>query len=392
MPAAARLRIFYFLYYGAVGANLPYFAAYLRGLGFSGSQIGIVHMLAPAVAAPAALAWAIAADRLRSPVRALRVATAFAFVAMAFLPFVRRPVPVAAVLLVSALFTSAVVPLVDSVTVEWLRAQPGRSYARIRLFGSLGFVAVAMALGFVLDARGDRPADVAVPVTVAACVAAYALVARRLPSSTPAHVAPALREMAALLRNRRLLALLAACAIHWGACAPFHLMFGLFVRDSGMPSRVTGLAMFVAIGAEIVALLAFPRLERTLGVGAMLAASFGGTALRWLALSRAADPVSVVALQLVHGLTFGVFWAASVAALSRLVPAPLRATGQALFAAVVFGAGNAAGFWLSGVGYDVLGGTRPLYFAAGVVESLLLVVTVVALAISARIARKGCAY
>jgi PPP family 3-phenylpropionic acid transporter len=197
--------------------------------------------------------------------------------------------------------------------------------------------------------------------------------------------------MAALLRDRRLLALLGACAVHWGACAPFHLMFGLFVRDAGLPSRVTGLSMFVAIGAEMVALLVFPRIERSAGVGTMLAASFGATALRWLALAHATGPVTVIALQLVHGLTFGVFWGAAVAALSRLVPPPLRATGQALFAAVVFGAGNAVGFWLSGLGYDALGGTRPLYLAAGVIEALLLVVTVAALAVGARIARKGCA-
>src|SRR5512141_2579163 len=120
MTPAARLRLFYFFYYGAVGANLPFLPAYLRGLGFTGVEIGTVNMLGPAVAGPAALAWAIAADRLRSAARTLRVAAACAFVAMAFLPLARTPLALAAVLLGNALFASAAVPLVDSVTMEWV--------------------------------------------------------------------------------------------------------------------------------------------------------------------------------------------------------------------------------------------------------------------------------
>ena len=46
MPEGARFRLFYFLYYGYVGASLPYFAAYLRGLGFSGAEIGAAQMAA----------------------------------------------------------------------------------------------------------------------------------------------------------------------------------------------------------------------------------------------------------------------------------------------------------------------------------------------------------
>ncbi len=372
MPPAARLRLFYFFYYGAVGANLPYFAAYLRGLGFSGTIIGTVQLFGPAIAAPAALAWAAAADRLRSPSRVLRIAATCAFAVMAFLPVARSPPAIALVLLGNGLFASALVPLVDSVTMEWVRGRPGMTYARIRLFGSLGFIVVALAMGLALDARGDRPADVLVPVVVALCVGGYAAGAQSLPSPPPTAVRPGWSDAIALVRDRRLVALLLACAVHWAACAPFHLLFGVFTRDAGFPSRVTGLAMFAAVGAEVVALFAFPRLEARFGLRALFVASFGGTALRWALLARATSPSGVVGLQLFHALSFGVFWGASVSAMARVVPAALRATGQALFSAVVFGAGNAIGYWLSGIGYDAFGGVRPLFSGAAVAEAALL--------------------
>ena len=372
MSPAARLRLFYFLYYGAVGANLPYFAPYLRGLGFSGEQIGTVLMIGPLLAAPVALAWATVADRLRAPARALALASAWSVCAAAFLPVARAPVALAVVVLAQSLAERAVVPLVDSVTMEWTRAHPGASYARIRLFGSLGFIALAQGLGLALAARGDRGGDPLVPLAVLACVAGYALAARRLPSPPIPPARPRAREALALLRDRRLLALLVACAVHWAACAPYHLLFGVFVRDGGLSAGVTGLAMTAGVGAEVLALLAFPRLEARLGTRALLALAFAGSALRWALLAGARGAAAVVLLQLLHALTFGVFWGASVKALTEVVPAPLRATGQALYAAVVFGAGNAAGYQLAGAGYDRLGGVGPLFGRAALVEVALL--------------------
>jgi PPP family 3-phenylpropionic acid transporter len=372
MSPTSRLRLFYFLYYGGVGANLPYLAAYLRGLGFSGEAIGTVQMLSPLVAAPVALAWAAAADRLGAPARALGIAALGSAAAAAFLPVARTPLVLGAVVLAQALAERAVVPLADAIALEWTREQ-GRSYARVRLFGSLGFIAIAQGLGVLLSARGDRPGDAAVPVAIALCAAGYALAARRLPSPAAVEVRPSGHDALALLRDRRLLALLAVCAVHWAACAPFHLLFGVFVRDAGLPAAVTGLAMAAGVGAEVAALLAFPRLERVLGTRGLLVAAFGMTALRFALLAGARGATAIVLLQLFHAFTFGVFWGASTRAMSRLVPGRLRATGQALYAAVVFGGGNVVGYQLAGLGYDRFGGVGPLFAWAAAVELLPLV-------------------
>ncbi len=376
MSPAWRLRLFYFLYYGGVGAFLPYFAAYLRGLGFSGEQIGTVQMMGPLVAAPAALTWAAVADRLGAPARALRFATLWALAAAVFLPLARTPLAMGAVLFVQSLAASAMVPLVDSVAIEWVRAQPGRSYTGLRLFGSLGFIALAQGVGLALTARGDLPGDPVVPITVLACVAGYAIAAGRLPSRPRAGERPRLADVAALLRDRELLVLLAACALHWAACAPYHLLFGVFVRDRGLPASVTGLGMAVGVAAEILVFVLLPRLERRLSGRGLFAVAFGGTVLRWLLLSRSESAASIVGLQALHGLTFGLFWGATVATMGKAVPSHLRATGQALVAAVVFGAGNVLGYQLSGAGYDLYRSVSPLFGWAAAVEVVPLLAAV----------------
>ena len=375
MPLTARLRLFYFLYYGAVGANLPYFAAYLRGLGFSGEQIGTVQMIGPILAVPVALGWGTLSDRLGAPGRALGIACAGSALFALFLPAARTPLALAAVIMGQSLGERAVVPLADAATLEWARQGAGPAYTRIRLFGSIGFVVLAQGLGLLLAARGDRRADIAVPLTIASCVVGYALAAQRLPLAVAAAARPHLREALALLHDRRLITLLCACGLHWAACAPFHLLFGVLVRDLALPASVTGLAMTAGVGAEVLALLAYPRLARRFGTRALFAMAFGGTALRWALVALARGAPGLVALQLLHALTFGLFWGASMQALTALVPPRLRATGQALYSAVVFGVGNAVGYQLAGVGYDRLGGVGPLFAWAAVIELIPLLVT-----------------
>ena len=377
-----RLRGVYFLHYGYVGAVLGYLAPYLRGLGFSGEAIGGVSMAAQLVAAPGALLWGHAADRRRSRVATLRICALGGLLAICALPAARTPLAVGTVLVLQSAFGAAVVPLLDSLTMEWSRAERGRSYARTRLFGSLGFVVVAQGLGLWLAARGDRPADPLVPLSAVACIAGYALLLHASPLPAPASPAPAvplrLRDAAALLRDPAILLLFALCFIHWASCAPYHLLFGVLVRDHGLASSVTGAGLALGVLAEVAALWTFPALLRRFDLPALLGAACAGTALRWWLVSRAHGAAALVLLQLFHALTFGLWWACAVEAMGRLVPVGLRATGQALFSALVFGAGNAAGYGLSGAAYQKLGGASPLFALAAAVELCALPLCAVA--------------
>jgi PPP family 3-phenylpropionic acid transporter len=381
MVPTGRLRLFYLLYYGNVGAFMPFFAPYLLGLGFSGRAVASVQMIPSLVGPFVALGWAGWADRHGSLTRGLRRASLVAVASALFLPLARTPLAVGAVILVQALGERAVIPLVDAVSIEWIRARPAVSYARLRVFGSVGFIALSILLGQALSARGERAGDVLVPVVIAACVAGYALAARTLPPA-PGHAGPrpGPGELRALLRDRRLVLFLVASAIHWGAGAPYNFLFGVLVRDRGLPSEIAGVGMGAGVVAEIAVLFAFPLLERRLPSRALLAIAFAGTSLRWLLVSRAASAEALVLLQLLHGLSFGLFWGAAVSAMARFVPARLRATGQALFSAVVFGAGNAIAYQLAGAGYDAWGSVAPLFAWGAAVE---LVPLALVLAVSA---------
>jgi PPP family 3-phenylpropionic acid transporter len=375
-PAALAVRGFYFLFYGTVSAYLVFFAPYLRGLGFSGEQLGLVQMVSPVVGVLATLMWAAIADGLGAATRAMRWCAGLALASLIVLPWARTPLEVAAVLLAHNLTAPALVPLADAVTFAWLR-RDGGSYAQIRLFGTLGGLVLVQGLGLVLSARGDRPGDVAVPAALVICVAAYAAVAQLLPQAPPPDRRPRLGDLRELARDRRLRLLLGVCLLHWLCYAPYDLLFGVFLRDAGLPSSLTGLVLAGGALSETATLAVFPRIERRLRGGRLLGLTFAAAALRWALLSTSSSVAGIALLQVLHGAMSGLFWGTVVQLIAALVPARLRVTGHAVFAALVVGLGNTLGYRLAGLGYDRLGGSAPLFGIAALVELVPLALVLV---------------
>lgn len=378
----ARLRLVYFLYYAAAGTLLPFLSKYLDGRGFTGREVGTIQMVPSIVALFAGITWARVAERRGDTVRVVGWITTWAACCAVFLPFAGTPLTVGLVLFGMSLGDRALVPLLDSLTMGWVRGEPGRSYSRIRVFGSIGFAVLAAIIGKVLALRGNRPGDVVVPATIAGFAVCYALAARRLhrqPPAAPAQHA-AWKDLWILLGNPRLVLLLLACAVHWVACMPYSLWMGKYVDELGLPATVAGLGITAGVAAEVTVMTVFPWIERRLSPRVLLAAAFLGSALRWALLARTSSATAIVALQLFHGLSYGLFWSTLVTQVTDLVPARMRATGLALTSAMVFGLANMVGSQLAGWGHDRTQSVARLFGYAAWIDLAIAGVVVAVLA------------
>jgi PPP family 3-phenylpropionic acid transporter len=112
----------------------------------------------------------------------------------------------------------------------------------------------------------------------------------------------------------------------------------------------------------------FSRLRTRFRLAPMLAVAFVITGVRWALVAVVHDPFWLVALQSVHALTFGVFWASCLAWVGECVPPSLRATGQTLFTGVLYGVGNGLGMLGSGALYDAYGGADRSFQIAAALE------------------------
>jgi PPP family 3-phenylpropionic acid transporter len=362
------LKLFYLCYFITLGVSVPFFPAYLRQLGLSGSEVSTLLALSPVLQLGAPLAWGWLADRTQRPDRILRLLCLVAFAASVPVVFVRTMPALFVVYLVLQLFAGSISSLADSLAVE--RSKQGAHYGRIRAFGSASFVLTCLVVGWWLDRRG-LTGDALVPELISAGYGLSFLAALGL-RGRGREDRPHLRDVRRLLADRRFVLLLVIAGVHWAALVPYHGFFGILLHDRGFSARLTSYAFFAGSGSEILVFVLFSQLRARFALSRILAVTFAVSAVRWWLSASTHSAGLMVAIQLAHALSYGAFWASAMAWMADCVPSKVRATGQVLFATVT-GLGSGAGLLLAGRIYDAAGGAGAAFVLSGFIELVPLV-------------------
>ena len=338
---ALRLSAFYFAFFAYAGAYVAYFPLYLAERGLAPAQIAWVLALPSLARIFAPPAWGWVADRTGAHRAIVVFSCAVTAAAFLVLPFTQR---IGLLIASMSVFSAGALPIVEAITLGALARQAGRpigKYGPIRVWGSVGFIAVVLAGGIWLDVQplSTLPA-VLVLFSVAMLGVALALpgAARRAPSHGDAlRFTPAVR------------ALCAAGFCNAVAHGALYAFLSIHLEALGYSATSIGMLWTLGVLAEIVVFAYLPRIFRRFALSAILAASAACGVVRFVALGWAAgEPWIVLPAQLLHAATFGSFHAAAVAAVQRLFPESAQARGQTLFSGVSYGAGAAAGLVLSG--------------------------------------------
>ena len=259
------------------------------------------------------------------------------------------------------LFSAAALPVVEAMTFASIAGEPAR-YGRIRLWGSIGFVAAVLGTGALLDAN---PAETLIPVIVALASGALAC-AFALPSSrerVPEGNSP---PFLGLLRRADVAGLFAACFCMTVAHGALYTFYTLFLVEHGYSKSLAGVLWTLGVLAEIVVFAWLPALMRRFGLREILIVSFLAAGLRFVAIGWGVDSLGVlIAAQLLHAATFGTFHAGSVAAVNRVFIGGSQVRGQALFTSLAYGLGGSAGALLAGLAWEPLGAAWTFTISSG---------------------------
>jgi PPP family 3-phenylpropionic acid transporter len=341
------LQLFYVCYFAAFGISIPFFPTYLCGLGLTGAQVATLLGVAPLFHLGVPLFWGWVADRTRRPDLLLRLACAGAALALLLVARARSFPALVGAYAVHQMFAVPCLGLMDSLALDRARAT-GSDYTRLRLWGSASFLLTCWLTGLALTARGTPGGDPLVPLLMAGGYALAAIAALRV-RGEPGRQPPHLREVAALLSNRRFLFILVLAPLHWATLAPYHGFLGILALHRGFAPATISHAFVVSVIAEIAAFFYFPTLRRRLPLTVLLAVAAAATSLRWLLVVVTDSAPALIFLQTLHALSFGVFWGSAMAWVGESVPPQLWATGQALFTTAVFGLGNLLGYSAAGL-------------------------------------------
>ena len=356
MPAALRLGFFYAAMFSLTGVQLPFWPAWLAARGLSAGEIGTLLALGQWLKLAANPLAGIAADRggARRVMLGLSLGAAIGF---ALLLPARG---FAALLLLGALTSaclSALLPLGDHVALA--AAYQGRlDYGRVRLWGSLGFIAATLLAGRLVGRSGIgsiAPLLVgAAALVFAACIA--------LPAGRAGSAAPRAGGWRFLARPS-FLVFLSSAALIQGSHAVYYGFGTLYWRRLGISDGTIALLWAEGVLAEILLFYWGAGLVRRLGPAGLLALGGGAGLLRWSATAFVAALPGLALLQLLHAFTFGAAHLGAMHHLARRLPPDQAATAQAVYATMVGGVGQGLLMLLAGMLYGALGGAAYLAMA-----------------------------
>ncbi len=347
----------------AVGVSLPFFPQYYRSLGFSGPQVGGLLAIGPVFAMVAPPLWGQLADRSGRVGMVLGILCAGGLLGYLALFSATAFWMVLLALCLHNAFGSAMTTMIDTLALRQVE-RDGGSYSALRLFGSLGFVIASLGYGFSVDVIDRRAIATALACLGAAAVWSWLTLARA-PAVHVEGPKASFQEALALLRRRDVAVFLAATALHWIACAPYHGTLSMYVTALHLPPWVVSTSSSVGVISEVAVMFTWPRWGHRFSSRRLLIVAFVASAFRWAGMALFNSPGALIALAAIHGLTFGAFYLASVAYMAERAPGSLRATGQSLFVAATFGIGGLVGYLCTGAGYDSLGGSTLFAIAGG---------------------------
>lgn len=313
-----------------LGVFVPFWPAWLEARGLSKGDIG---MLVAAWAWSRGIAnpiWAHFVDRSgrrRTWILALAVASTLAFLPFEFVD--SYPLLFAITVLFGALH-APVIPLGENM-ILFEAQKHSFNYANVRWFGSLAFLVVSVATGFLLeDDHAHRAFAIALVFLALTCAAALGLprVEERPPSAS--RRAP-WREM---LNYRPVLFVLIGAGVLQAAHATYYAFSTLHWKGAGIPTSTIGWLWAEGVIAEILLFVAagrgwIPVREKTL-----LFLAVGASVVRWCVLASSTAMPLLLATQWMHALTFAAVHLAAMTYMSRRVPVELSATAQSLYSSV----------------------------------------------------------
>ena len=364
------LKRLYFVIFAGIGVFSTFISVYYREIGLSGVQIGLLNTVGPLVGMFSAALWGMLNDRFGKTRLLLAVSCLGALLAALGLGGAQQFAYLLPIVCVYSLFGSTLLPLIDGTTMSLL-GNRREVYGSLRVFGTVGFILTTAVIGWVLERTGLRSM-----FTIYAGFLAVLLVASlRLPDRRIAMRGSLLSGLGQMVRHPPWLFFTGAVLLVGIAGGGMSAFLGVSLKALGASEGLIGFSWAVAATSEVPAMLFGSRLLRRFGAPRLLTIAFVFYALRMYGYGAIPSAPWVLAVSLIQGPSFGLYWVSAVTYATELTPADLRTTSQGLLSATISLA-SVIGAAMSGWLFDYVGSRGLFTVLAGCCcLALLLFVT-----------------
>lgn len=346
-----RLSGFYFFYFATLGVFLPYWNLYLKDSGFNSVDIGKLSALLVATRVIAPNLWGWVSDRTGKNLTIIRITLFLGALIFTGFLFVRDYFYMACITVGFGFFWNAALPQFEAITLDHLKKEAHR-YSRIRLWGSVGFIATVLGLGWILD---KQPVSI-VPVVITALLAANWLITLIMPKTRAGNSTVTETGIKEILKKPGVLAFLFVSMLLQAAHGPYYVFYSIYLNQFHYSATLTGGLWALGVFAEIILFINMRSFLARYTLRIILMLSLLLAAGRWLLIAWCADNLVLLILaQLLHAASFGSAHIAAIHLVHQYFGLEHQGKGQALYSSLSFGLGGMFGSLYSGYYWESLG-------------------------------------
>jgi len=339
---------FYFLW----GIFLPFWGIWLTGQGVTTEQVGVLFSIGLVLRFASSLT---VLPRVSTGSGTLNLIRALGFISLccfASLFFLKGYIWLAGLTLLINFMIGPMMPLGDIVGSRLVK-QVNLDYGRVRLWGSVSFIAGSAAVGWLIVDFGLQ-AILALTVIVTAIMWALSLT-----NLNPQLVDKGAKEtrnkqsLLALLKKPEVLLFLLIVGFIQGSHGAYYAFSTIYWDSVGISGTVIAWLWAIAVFAEVLLLRFNNYLFANWSIKQMLLLALIGGIIRWGGLSFTDNVYLLAILQTLHALTFALTHLAAMRYISQQNASKLVAY-QSLYSGVALGLLMALFTYIAGISYQAL--------------------------------------
>lgn len=337
---ANRLRILYFLVFCCTAAWLPIIAEFLKNSGLNAWQSSVVMAITALMMFLVQPFYGVIVDKygykkcllwasLLASISYLGYLVGNSFWWLVFITAVM------------SLFYNTVQPILDSLSLQLSQNNPKFSYGKLRIAGAAGWAFTGIITGYLIDVNSTTV------IFLVAAVCMFLTFLFALPLKTERkqvqETSPSFQYVGKLLRIKTLSFLLICVVLISWATQVIWYFYSIYMKENGASAALVGYGISFQGLCELPLFYFSAAIIGRFGMKTTLLITIFVTTGRMLLYSVVKNPQTALAIEILHGISWSLFWAVCVEFVNRLVPEDKRVTGQSLLYAAYYGAGTIAG-------------------------------------------------
>ena len=342
---------FFFLYFAYVGLVSPYASLFFLDRGFNVIEIAVLMSMLQITRIVGPFSWGWLSDYLSNRIGIIRICACVAALVFLCIFYLQSYIGFFIWMFVLHTILSSQMPLGETATIHALYKDNSfdKRYGRLRLWGSIGFIAMVLIAGELFQRKGIE----LYPYVGAVILFALAAITFCLHEPKMERRKMVKGELFAVLLNPDVRWFLVSGFFMIFAHASLYVFYSLYLANLGYDKFQIGLFWALGVAAEVLFFYFQNKILSRVDSEVILQGAFGVGVIRFILIAFFPTTIVLILAQLMHAGTFAAHHSAATKLLQRWFTGSLQARGQAIMATVSYGLGGTIGGLCAGWIWDL---------------------------------------